>query len=203
MNEDIVLPLDALAEFARFVEAMNVEEERYAQGRFVERARGDPARRAPPRERPGVARREDPGGARAVRAGARRDRPLGRAATCARSRCSGAAARGVAARPRLPRDREALEQAHKEVRDRLIVLATHMHAGDGNVHVNIPVLSNDRPMLRRAEQVIDRVMAKVVALGGVVSGEHGIGVTKLKYLEPERIAELSRLPRARSTRRAS
>ncbi len=66
-----------------------------------------------------------------------------------------------------------------------------MHAGDGNVHVNVPVLSNDRPMLQRAEQVIDRVMEKVVALGGVVSGEHGIGVTKLKYLEPERIAELS------------
>src|SRR5512143_3154004 len=66
-----------------------------------------------------------------------------------------------------------------------------MHAGDGNVHVNVPVLSNDRPMLDRAEQVIDRVMEKVMALGGVVSGEHGIGVTKLKYLEPERIAALS------------
>jgi Fe-S oxidoreductase len=85
----------------------------------------------------------------------------------------------------------ALERAHKEVRDRLIVLATHMHAGDGNVHVNVPVLSNDRPMLQRAEQVIDRVMAKVIALGGVVSGEHGIGVTKLKYLEEERILALS------------
>ena len=90
-----------------------------------------------------------------------------------------------------PEITKRLEQAHKEVRDRLIVLATHMHAGDGNVHVNVPVLSNDRPMLQRAERVIDRVMEKVVALGGVVSGEHGIGVTKLKYLEPERIAELS------------
>ena len=46
-------------------------------------------------------------------------------------------------------------------------------------------------MLQRTEQVIDQVMAKVVSLGGVVSGEHGIGVTKLKYLEPERIQELS------------
>ena len=66
-----------------------------------------------------------------------------------------------------------------------------MHAGDGNVHVNVPVLSNDRPMLQRTEQVIDRVMAKVMELGGVVSGEHGIGVTKLKYLEQERILALS------------
>ncbi len=85
----------------------------------------------------------------------------------------------------------ALDRAYQEVRDRRIVLATHMHAGDGNVHVNVPVLSNDRPMLERTDHVIDRVMEKVISLGGVVSGEHGIGLTKLKYLEPERIAELS------------
>ena len=46
-------------------------------------------------------------------------------------------------------------------------------------------------MLRRTEEIIDAVMAKVIALGGVVSGEHGIGVTKLKYLEPERVKELA------------
>jgi len=60
------------------------------------------------------------------------------------------------------------------VRDRRIVVATHMHAGDGNVHVNVPILSNDRPMMDEAGLVVDRVMAKVVELGGVVSGEHGI-----------------------------
>ena len=38
---------------------------------------------------------------------------------------------------------------------RRIVLATHMHAGDGNVHVNIPVMSNDRAMMQRAEGVVD------------------------------------------------
>ena len=76
------------------------------------------------------------------------------------------------------------------MRDRLIVIATHMHAGDGNVHVNVPVLSNDRPMLERCDHVLDTVMARVMALGGVVSGEHGIGITKLKYLEPRRVEEL-------------
>ena len=70
------------------------------------------------------------------------------------------------------------------VRSRLVVLATHMHAGDGNVHVNIPVMSNDREMLRRAAAAVDRLMEQVAALGGVCSGEHGIGVTKLKYLDP-------------------
>jgi FAD/FMN-containing dehydrogenase/Fe-S oxidoreductase len=190
MNEDIVLPLDRLAEFARFVEETNVEEERFAHVRFVERA-------------------ED-----ALRAGPAKADPEWQAGkvSVALDRCARArAAISVADGPRLrslaalrelqkqlaeivrgyPDLAQALDRAHREVRDRLIVLATHMHAGDGNVHVNVPVLSNDRPMLRRTEKVIDRVMERVVALGGVVSGEHGIGVTKLKYLEKERIAELS------------
>ena len=47
-------------------------------------------------------------------------------------------------------------------------------------------------MLERADKVIDHVMEKVVSLGGVVSGEHGIGVTKLKYLDPAIVEELSR-----------
>ena len=38
MNEDIVLPLDTLAEFARFIDGINIEEERYAQLRFAQRA---------------------------------------------------------------------------------------------------------------------------------------------------------------------
>jgi Fe-S oxidoreductase len=67
-----------------------------------------------------------------------------------------------------------------------------MHAGDGNVHVNIPVLSNDRAMMQRAEALVDRVMQRVLSLDGVVSGEHGIGITKLKYLERSRIDELDR-----------
>jgi Fe-S oxidoreductase len=45
-------------------------------------------------------------------------------------------------------------------------------------------------MMRRAEGAVDRVMAEVARLGGVCSGEHGIGVTKLKYLEPELLADL-------------
>jgi FAD/FMN-containing dehydrogenase/Fe-S oxidoreductase len=189
MNEDIVLPLDALAEFARWVDDVNVEEERFAQLRFVERAE----------ELLGAGPRKDDPEWTATKAPAALER-------CARTRATlvhadPAALRGLGELAALQKDLGALvrgyadltaelDRAHKEVRDRLIVLATHMHAGDGNVHVNIPVLSNDGPMLRRTEEVIDRVMAKVMSLGGVVSGEHGIGVTKLKYLEPERIAEL-------------
>jgi len=66
-----------------------------------------------------------------------------------------------------------------------------MHAGDGNIHVNIPVFSNDRGMMKRAEKTAEDVMSKAVELGGVVSGEHGIGITKMKFLEKERVQELT------------
>jgi len=191
MNEDVVLPLDALAEFARYVEAVNVDEERFAQARFVERAQeilreaapapGDPEWLAA--KIPAALERFELARDAIGRSGERDLRSL--AVLRALHREVSQLVRGY------PEITKRLEQAHQSIRDRLIVLATHMHAGDGNVHVNVPVLSNDRPMLQRAEQVIDRVMERVVALGGVVSGEHGIGVTKLKYLEPERIAELS------------
>ena len=67
-----------------------------------------------------------------------------------------------------------------------------MHAGDGNIHVNIPVFSNDRQMMRRAEKTANDVMQKAVELGGAVSGEHGIGITKMRFLEENRRLELLR-----------
>jgi FAD/FMN-containing dehydrogenase/Fe-S oxidoreductase len=191
MNEDVVLPLEALAEFARFVEAMNVEEERFAQARFVERGAEIVRAAAPPRDDPEWLAAKIPAALeRFERAGAEitRAAPAELRSLAILRALHDEVSQLVRGYTDLAR---ALERAHKEVRDRLIVLATHMHAGDGNVHVNVPVLSNDRPMLQRTEQVIDRVMEKVVALGGVVSGEHGIGVTKLKYLERERILALS------------
>ena len=60
-----------------------------------------------------------------------------------------------------------------------------MHAGDGNCHVNIPVNSNDARMLEEAEEAAARVMAECQEMGGEVSGEHGIGTAKAKWLEKE------------------
>ena len=68
-----------------------------------------------------------------------------------------------------------------------LIVASHMHAGDGNCHVNIPVNSNDAHMLQLAEKVVDKVMATAKAMGGAVSGEHGIGITKLRYLDESKM----------------
>jgi FAD/FMN-containing dehydrogenase/Fe-S oxidoreductase len=81
--------------------------------------------------------------------------------------------------------RRRLDEIHAAIRSSRVFVATHMHAGDGNVHTNIPVNSNDYDMLHEAERVVDQVMRLAISLGGVISGEHGIGLTKIQYLEPE------------------
>ncbi|HFD92531.1 MAG TPA: FAD-binding oxidoreductase, partial [Gammaproteobacteria bacterium] len=76
------------------------------------------------------------------------------------------------------------DEIHRRIRSSRLFVALHMHAGDGNVHTNIPVNSNDYEMLQEAERIVDRIMKLAVSLGGVISGEHGIGLTKVQYLEP-------------------
>jgi Fe-S oxidoreductase len=63
-----------------------------------------------------------------------------------------------------------------------------MHAGDGNVHTNIPVNSDDYAMLQAANRVVARIMTIARTLDGVISGEHGIGITKLEYLTDAELA---------------
>ncbi|MDX8380985.1 MAG: DUF3683 domain-containing protein [Ghiorsea sp.] len=82
-----------------------------------------------------------------------------------------------------------IKEIHKRVLSGRVVVATHMHAGDGHVHTNIPVNSNDYLMMRKAHHVVEKVMAKAEELGGVISGEHGIGITKLEYMNKEVLEE--------------
>ena len=76
---------------------------------------------------------------------------------------------------------------HKAVLKSRVFVALHMHAGDGNVHTNIPVNSDDYAMLQQANGAVDRIMRLAKDLGGVISGEHGIGITKFDFLEPHEI----------------
>ncbi|MBI5626665.1 MAG: FAD-binding oxidoreductase, partial [Nitrosomonadales bacterium] len=77
---------------------------------------------------------------------------------------------------------------HQSVLKSRVFVALHMHAGDGNVHTNIPVNSDDYEMLQQAYAAVDRIMRLAKDMGGVISGEHGIGITKIDYLEPQEIA---------------
>jgi glycolate oxidase len=73
-----------------------------------------------------------------------------------------------------------------------IATAVFGHAGDGNLHVNL--LSNDDPedpaVRKRMWAAAERVFAHTVELGGTLSGEHGIGLTKRDYVPMEQSEQL-------------
>jgi FAD/FMN-containing dehydrogenase/Fe-S oxidoreductase len=83
---------------------------------------------------------------------------------------------------------EQCDAVHARVLKSRVFVALHMHAGDGNVHTNIPVNSDDYEMLQQANGAVDRIMRLARDLGGVISGEHGIGITKFDFLEEHEIA---------------
>jgi FAD/FMN-containing dehydrogenase/Fe-S oxidoreductase len=85
---------------------------------------------------------------------------------------------GAALRPIV----DACQQIHARVLRGRVWVALHMHAGDGNVHTNIPVNSDNYEMLQTAHRAVARIMALARSLDGVISGEHGIGITKLEFL---------------------
>ncbi|MGD9833971.1 MAG: DUF3400 domain-containing protein, partial [Piscinibacter sp.] len=80
------------------------------------------------------------------------------------------------------------QKIHDRVLKGRVWVALHMHAGDGNVHTNIPVNSDNYEMLQTAHEAVGRIMALARSLGGVISGEHGIGITKLEFLSDEELA---------------
>ncbi|MEZ5644416.1 MAG: FAD/FMN-binding oxidoreductase [Burkholderiaceae bacterium] len=87
---------------------------------------------------------------------------------------------------------EECNAIHKRVLKGRVWVALHMHAGDGNVHTNIPVNSDDYEMLQTAHEAVARIMVLARSLDGVISGEHGIGITKLEFLSDEELAPFAR-----------
>jgi FAD/FMN-containing dehydrogenase/Fe-S oxidoreductase len=78
---------------------------------------------------------------------------------------------------------------HRRILHGRVFVALHMHAGDGNVHTNIPVNSDNYTMLETANRAVAKIMGIARSLDGVISGEHGIGITKLEYLTEDELAE--------------
>ncbi len=93
-------------------------------------------------------------------------------------------------RSRYPAVQKEIQEISDEFEATRIIIANHMHAGDGNCHVNIPVNSNDPVMLHLAEEAAGKVFEKVLQLNGAVSGEHGIGITKITFLNEEKMAAI-------------
>jgi FAD/FMN-containing dehydrogenase len=63
-----------------------------------------------------------------------------------------------------------------------IQMCNVFHAGDGNLHPNIPYDGRDPDVVRRVHLAMREIMEACLAAGGSVTGEHGIGVDKLDYM---------------------
>jgi glycolate oxidase len=76
----------------------------------------------------------------------------------------------------------ALIRSIRELAERYrLIIVNFGHAGDGNIHTNIMLDRNDPDELHRAERAVEELFRVVLDLGGTLSGEHGVGITKSPF----------------------
>jgi glycolate oxidase len=80
---------------------------------------------------------------------------------------------------------ELVRGIKKLSKDYNVQINTFGHAGDGNLHVNFMTDSRDKEKMHRVEQGVEKLFDLTLKLGGTLSGEHGIGTTKAKFMEKE------------------
>ncbi len=88
----------------------------------------------------------------------------------------------VVPRTRIP---ELVQFTEKLAQELDLTILTFGHAGDGNIHVNIMLDLDQEEQRRRGEIARERLFRHVIHLAGTLSGEHGIGITKSKFLALE------------------
>jgi glycolate oxidase len=63
-----------------------------------------------------------------------------------------------------------------------VVFGVFGHAGDGNLHPTCLTDARDRAAIARAEAAFEEIFAAAIALGGTITGEHGVGLAKRRFL---------------------
>ncbi|MCP3942472.1 MAG: FAD-binding protein [Desulfobacteraceae bacterium] len=80
---------------------------------------------------------------------------------------------------------EMVEIIRKIQKESGLTVVSFGHAGDGNIHCNIMYDKKDKVQAKRAEKAVDDLFTATLKLGGTITGEHGVGITKMKYLPRE------------------
>jgi len=78
---------------------------------------------------------------------------------------------------------EALEKIYEIGAKYNLVVPCFGHAGDGNIHVNVMVDGNNKQELEDGHKAIREIFQLVVDMGGTLSGEHGIGLSKAEFMD--------------------
>ena len=66
-----------------------------------------------------------------------------------------------------------------------LIMVAFGHAGDGNIHFNIMLDKSDPTAVKKAHAAVEALFDYTLQLGGTISGEHGVGITKAPYLKKE------------------
>ena len=80
---------------------------------------------------------------------------------------------------------ECIVETKRDIAESHLVGSLVGHVGDGNFHIVFPVNPDDPADIREAARLSDRIAERALALGGTVSGEHGVGLGKRKFLARE------------------
>jgi glycolate oxidase len=102
----------------------------------------------------------------------------------------------------VPRSRIAeMVQRIQEIAGRHgLTVGTFGHAGDGNLHPTVVLDPADEAAIGRTHEAFDEIFAIAIEMGGSITGEHGVGLVKLRHLErqlgAEQLALLQRIKRA-------
>jgi glycolate oxidase subunit GlcD len=92
---------------------------------------------------------------------------------------------------------EVLAEIHAISEKHGVMVCNIFHAGDGNLHPNIPYNADDAEQSERVHKAMREIMAVCIAAGGTITGEHGVGLDKIGYMEkiftPNSLAAMCRV----------
>ena len=80
---------------------------------------------------------------------------------------------------------KCITETQAEIEKTGLIAAILGHVGDGNFHLAIPILRDDRETLDKAKALNERLVRRALAMDGTCTGEHGIGIGKLPYMSLE------------------
>ena len=80
---------------------------------------------------------------------------------------------------------ECITETKKDLTDSPLVGPLVGHVGDGNFHLIMPVNPESPSEMAAAEHLVDRLVTRALAMGGTCTGEHGVGIGKMRFLEAE------------------
>ncbi|MDY0259112.1 MAG: FAD-binding and (Fe-S)-binding domain-containing protein [Desulfovibrio sp.] len=180
LNEDVVIPMERIPDFALFLEQINLECTATAYRHALQEVG----------RLPGYPMEDKDFNREFSQASKAASGDVSAADVSDMELAGRAEAFLVFLKEKYPHLAKKINKIHEYMNASRIVVASHMHAGDGNCHVNIPVNSNDAQMLEEAEEVAARVMAECQEMGGEVSGEHGIGITKIAFFSKDKMDAL-------------